>query len=170
MLQSANWDPQQQDPTGWWMSEKYDGVRAYWTGSKMVSRSGREIRLPDSIRELMPSIALDGELWVRRGMQQDALVLLQSKNELLWKNASFCVFDVPEVKKPFEERLEVLKNLTSNNFVKVIEFVKCSNKEHLQQFFKSVIEKGGEGVMLREPESMYVAKRSNTLCKYKVSK
>src|SRR5690349_6276890 len=26
------------DPTGWWMSEKLDGIRAYWDGEAFVSR------------------------------------------------------------------------------------------------------------------------------------
>jgi DNA ligase-1 len=102
-------------------------------------------------------------------MQQDALSLLRTKNEKFWKNSSFFVFDVPNEKTPFEERIKVLKSLPKNDFLKAVEFVKCENKEHLQQFFKSVMEKGGEGIMLREPGSLYVPKRSTTLCKYKVS-
>lgn len=30
------------DPTGYWMSEKLDGVRAYWNGSNFYSRQGFE--------------------------------------------------------------------------------------------------------------------------------
>src|SRR5882724_7166318 len=26
------------DPTGWWMSEKYDGLRGYWDGRKLWSQ------------------------------------------------------------------------------------------------------------------------------------
>jgi ATP-dependent DNA ligase len=26
------------DPTGWWISEKLDGVRAYWNGKQFYSR------------------------------------------------------------------------------------------------------------------------------------
>ena len=29
------------DIRGWWMSEKLDGVRGYWTGEQLVSRSGK---------------------------------------------------------------------------------------------------------------------------------
>jgi DNA ligase-1 len=45
------------------MSEKYDGVRAYWTGSKLFSRFGREIQVPEFISNSLPNVALDGELW-----------------------------------------------------------------------------------------------------------
>ena len=41
--------------------------------------------------------------------------------------------------------------------------------EHLQEFYKDVINKGGEGVMLREAESKYVRGRSNSLRRYKVN-
>jgi DNA ligase-1 len=51
------------DPTGWWMSEKYDGVRLFWNGSAFYTRQGKKLRLPLSITSQMPNIALDGELW-----------------------------------------------------------------------------------------------------------
>ena len=37
----------------------------------------------------------------------------------------------------------------------------------MQEFFDSIIAKGGEGVILREPQSMYKAGRSDSLRKYK---
>ena len=39
--------------------------------------------------------------------------------------------------------------------------------EDLKNSFESVIKKGGEGIMLREPGSMYIGGRSKSLCKYK---
>ena len=53
------------------------------------------------------------------------------------------------------------------SFAKVVEFVKCEGKEHLKQFYNSVVAKGGEGVVLREPGSMYKSGRSTSLCKFK---
>jgi hypothetical protein len=32
---------------GWWMSEKLDGVRAYWSGSNFYSRNGNRFPAPD---------------------------------------------------------------------------------------------------------------------------
>jgi ATP-dependent DNA ligase len=40
-------------------------------------------------------------------------------------------------------------------------------EEHLKQFLDSILAKGGEGVILREPQSLYKAGRSSSLCKYK---
>jgi DNA ligase-1 len=39
--------------------------------------------------------------------------------------------------------------------------------DHLKEYFDGIIAKGGEGVMLREPKSMYKAGRSHSLRKYK---
>ena len=46
-----------------WMSEKFDGIRAYWTGRRMYSRSGKEIQIPQFFYNKLPRYALDGELW-----------------------------------------------------------------------------------------------------------
>ena len=37
----------------------------------------------------------------------------------------------------------------------------------MKEFFSQIIAKGGEGIMLREPESMYKGGRSSSLKKYK---
>ena len=59
---ATNWESHM-DPVGWYMSEKYDGIRALWLNGKMYARSGQEIKLPDDIKQLLPDITLDGELW-----------------------------------------------------------------------------------------------------------
>jgi DNA ligase-1 len=51
--------------------------------------------------------------------------------------------------------------------VRVIKAVKCEGKEHLKSYFKQIAAKGGEGVMLREPQSLYIGGRSPNLRKYK---
>ena len=61
------WEPQDH-PAGWWMSEKFDGVRAVWDGWKLVSRSGRTFAAPLWFRKTVPKgVALDGELWFSSG-------------------------------------------------------------------------------------------------------
>ena len=61
-------------PIGWYISEKWDGIRAFWDGEKFVSRGGGAQNpkvftyVPDFFKELMPpGIAIDGELWIARG-------------------------------------------------------------------------------------------------------
>jgi len=54
------------DPTGWWMFEKYDGVRGFWNPHKKAfySRYGRILPIPQTVLDAMPTnLFLDGELW-----------------------------------------------------------------------------------------------------------
>src|SRR5438477_5520766 len=39
VLLAHKWETEH-DPKGWWMSEKLDGIRAYWDGETFVSRLG----------------------------------------------------------------------------------------------------------------------------------
>ena len=45
------------------MSEKFDGIRAYWDGKEIYSRQANVMSIPKSFKESLPKIALDGELW-----------------------------------------------------------------------------------------------------------
>jgi len=66
MLAKA-WDPEKDDPTGWLISEKLDGVRCFWNGKEMFTRNGKPFYPPDWFKDLLPSdLALDGELWTER--------------------------------------------------------------------------------------------------------
>src|SRR5580658_9321513 len=65
VLLAERWD-NVTDLTGWLMSEKLDGVRAYWDGKQFLSRQGNLYRAPDWFIEGLPSVPLDGELWIDR--------------------------------------------------------------------------------------------------------
>src|SRR5690349_17670486 len=45
VLLAHKWETDK-DPTGWWMSEKLDGIRAYWDGEAFVSRLGNRFLAP----------------------------------------------------------------------------------------------------------------------------
>jgi DNA ligase-1 len=70
-----------------------------------------------------------------------------------------------------KERIEFLKEMKERgelpSFVRVVDTEKCKGREHLKEYFDKIIAKGGEGVMLREPQSLYKAGRSNSLRKFK---
>ena len=40
VMLAQTYDPDRDDPTGWLMSEKLDGVRCYWDGSTLYTRNG----------------------------------------------------------------------------------------------------------------------------------
>lgn len=43
-----------------------------------------------------------------------------------------------------------------------------NGKQHVQQIIKNILEDGGEGIIARKPESLYIPGRSNELLKFKV--
>ena len=110
LLLANVWNPSI-DPTGWWMSEKYDGLRGFWDGKKLWSRKGHPLQAPDYfLAELPKDVALDGELWMGRGKFEATIstVLAQTPDER-WRQVRFMVFDAPEAKGTFEQRMEFLR-------------------------------------------------------------
>jgi DNA ligase-1 len=64
LMTATEWNNESMEPTGWFMTEKYDGMRLFWNGSEFYSRQGEKVNVPDSIsRQFPPSISLDCELW-----------------------------------------------------------------------------------------------------------
>ena len=170
LLLAEVWDPSI-DPTGWWMSEKYDGLRSYWDGHQLWSRKGNLIHAPDYfLAELPDQVALDGELWIGRGkFEETASTVLSEKPDDRWKNVHFMVFDAPQVKGTFEHRMHFLQAIlpSDNRFVRVVTQERCKGAAQLLAERDRVVELGGEGLMLRQPESEYDNRRSPTLLKVK---
>ena len=159
------------DPTGWWMSEKYDGLRGFWDGRKLWSRKGQAIQAPaDFLAELPGEVALDGELWMGRGLFEETIstVMSQTPDER-WKKVRFMVFDAPQAKGTFEQRMEFLKATlpAGSQFVKMVPQERCQGTKQLLAERDRIVAAGGEGMMLRKPESEYETRRSPTLLKVK---
>ena len=77
----------QSDVSLFLVSEKLDGVRAFWDGKILRTRNGNAINAPAWFVEHFPEHALDGELWIGRG-QFDALfgaVRSQTPDDAEWR-------------------------------------------------------------------------------------
>jgi DNA ligase-1 len=170
LLLAERWD-NVQDVTGWWMSEKLDGVRAYWDGRSFVSRLGNAFHVPDWFCAALPPQPLDGELWVgRKQFQQTVSIVRRQDRSQHWKQVRFLVFDLPAVKAPFEERMERCRALLEAAHPPHAELhphAVCTGTDALRAELARVEALGGEGLMLRQPRSDYVAGRSSTLLKVK---
>jgi len=152
------------DPRGWWMSEKLDGVRAIWTGTDFISRSGKVFPSPAEMRAAMPSgVAIDGELFGGRGKFQTFIGKIRRG---IWDDITFKAFDTI-TEEPFEARQATLMALDLPAWFEVVEQVECLSKAHLEQYEQNLVEQGAEGVMLRKPQSLYQHKRSSDLLKIK---
>jgi DNA ligase-1 len=159
------------DPTDWWMSEKLDGVRAFWDGTQFLSRQGNLFHAPAWFTAELPTIPLDGELWLdRKSFQRTVSIVRRHDQPDAWRQLKYVVFDAPEAGGQFEQRLALLRDVIPRQALPhpwVLDQTRCVNDQHLQQQLHRVESLGGEGLMLRQPASPYVAGRSSTLLKVK---
>jgi DNA ligase-1 len=156
----------------YWVSEKLDGVRAYWNGEHLISRQGNVFPAPKWFTKGFPNIALDGELWIVRGAfeQVSGIVRTQKGGEQDWKQISFMIFDLPSSLATFTQRLTIMKKLVSNSpspYLKMINQQKFTSHQALQIELDKVIEGGGEGLMLHHINAYYQVKRNQDLMKLK---
>ncbi len=159
------------DVTDWWISEKLDGVRAYWDGTRFLSRLGNLYVAPDWFTAGLPNVPLDGELWLERKQFQKTVSIVRRKDQSEhWRQVRFVVFDAPCLKEPFEARIQYLSDLVKEQgpeFAVAHEQQRCLGIAHLKDELQRVESLGGEGLMLRQPASLYVAGRSSSLLKVK---
>lgn len=159
------------DLAGWWISEKLDGVRAWWTGHVFLSRQGNQYHAPDWFVAGLPDVPLDGELWLdRKSFQRMVSIVRRQDESPLWEQIAFVVFDAPAINTDFEARQAFLQTTFDEHqprYARVLEQSRCDGIHHLQAELARVESLGGEGLMLRQPESLYEAGRSSTLLKVK---
>jgi DNA ligase-1 len=160
------------DIRGWWMSEKYDGIRGYWNGRQLVSRVGNVLVAPSWFTENFPNVPLDGELWI--GRQTFAvlsrIVLDQVPDETGWKRVRYMIFDAPQAPGGFEDRLDFARqwfHRHPNAYITIVAHEICRDAEHLQQKMTDIEAQGGEGLILRRPQSPYTVGRANDILKVK---
>ena len=156
---------------GWWMSEKLDGVRAYWDGKQFLSRQGNLYLAPEWFLEGLPDSPLDGELWLDRKKFSPTVSIVKSHDRPDgWRQLRFVVFDAPAQDGEFEKRLRFLEDWVGKRkppFVQALLQQPCKSLDHLRAELARVEALGGEGLMMRQPGSHYEAGRSSTLLKVK---
>jgi DNA ligase 1 len=169
LLLAESWDGIS-DPSGWWLSEKLDGVRAYWDGSRFLSRLGNLFYAPAWFVAGLPNTPLDGELWLgRKQFQRTVSIVRRQDQSDLWKELKYVVFDAPALAKGFEARLEFVKECLQKRpvYAEPHHHFICQGFDHLRSELARLEALGAEGLMLRRPESRYESGRSQTLQKVK---
>ena len=71
----------------YWVSEKFDGVRGYWDGHRLLTREGVVIRMPGWFTRHWPATPMDGELWAGYGRfeRASAIVRASAAADLAWR-------------------------------------------------------------------------------------
>lgn len=158
------------DLAEYWMSEKYDGVRALWDGRQLRSRGGTAFAAPDWFVDGLPDVAMDGELWLGRGRFEDTVsVVRRRRPHDGWRDVRYMVFDLPGHDGVFHERYAALTALAARHPGPwhVAPHEPVASRAALERRFADVVAGGGEGLMLRRAASRHRGGRSDDLLKYK---
>ncbi len=152
------------------VSEKLDGVRGRWTGTEMLTRSGRIVQLPKWFTQGWPDIRLDGEIWLGRNRfdEVSALVRSDAADDILWQQVRFMVFDMPDPQLPFSQRYDLLlKLLEGQTHIRPVAQFRLGSLEELHALLDERVKAGAEGLMLHHQDAVYQDGRQKQLLKLK---
>ena len=160
------------DLRDWWVSEKYDGVRAHWDGRQLRTRGGEPIAAPAWFTAGWPALPMDGELWAGRGRFEHAqsAAAREQPDDAQWRALRYMVFDLPAHPGSFDERLAALRAAVSaldHTWIQAVPQRKVAGDAELQALLREVVRGGGEGLMLHRGASLYRAGRGEDLLKLK---
>jgi len=160
------------DVTQYWVSEKFDGVRAQWDGHSLRFRGGGVVPAPAWFTANFPATPLDGELWIARN-QFDALSGTVRKLDPVdaeWRQVHYLVFELPGAAGDFSARLQQMKTLLAQAgvpWLQAVEQTRIADRAALKQRLDAVVRAGGEGLMLHRADAPYLTGRSDVLLKLK---
>ncbi|MDM7944141.1 MAG: DNA ligase [Hydrogenophaga sp.] len=156
----------------YWLSEKYDGLRGFWDGRRLLTRGGDVIAAPAWFTAGWPAEPMDGELWIGRGRFEETLsaVRRQTPDDNAWRKVRFMVFDLPAQPGRFTERIQAYQTLVlqlDRPWVQAVAQERVSSHAELMARLDHTVKNGGEGLMLHRGDSLYRAKRTGDLLKVK---
>ncbi len=156
----------------YWVSEKLDGVRAYWDGTRLWTRNAHPIHTPAWFTAGWPSTPLDGELWAGRGRFTVAAsaAARDTPDDATWRALRYMAFDLPAHPGTFDARWPALQRAVATvrvPWLSTVEQRRVADAATLQSTMVRVVKQGGEGLMLRRGSSLYRGERSDDLLKLK---
>ena len=129
------------------------------------------MHVPEWFTRNFPSTSLDGELWTGKEQFSELVSIVRRENANAgWEKVRYLIFDDPQIEVGFEKRLDFACRWfleLPNQFVEVLEQQICEGGEHLRRKLSEIESHGGEGLMLRGPDSPYTIGRSYNLLKVK---
>lgn len=170
-LQLASIYEEPENIEDYWVSEKLDGVRGYWDGRTLLTKSGNKINAPHWFTEGWPNSAMEGELWSGLNQFEQISGCVRKKVPSdCWLHITFNLFDLPDNKNTFTERIRAMKALVSLrniNHLKMIPQNRYSSTEQLMEKLESYTKALGEGLMLHHQDAFYTPGRSHSILKLK---
>lgn len=167
------YDERKHNPIGYWMSEKYDGRRVKWKGTYFEPRNDNQLTRTTPIirppawwcKDMPTTFVPDGELWMGRGKFQKLNGFLNKHNQddETWSRIGFMCYDVDDTSRDWIDRFTFEPK---HPLVPAPHYL-CHSIEEFVAFYNSVVDNGGEGIMLRSSKCPYVYGRSWDLLKVK---
>lgn len=156
----------------YWVSEKLDGVRAYWDGKQLISRGGNVIAAPEWFVADFPAQKLDGELWLGRNKFADTLSIVSKLQPIdsEWQQIRYYIFELPGAAGTFTERKHAMQHLVlqhNSPYLMLVAQVRIADHAALQAKLSELESKGAEGLMLHQQDALYKTGRSSDLLKLK---
>lgn len=153
------------------VSEKLDGVRARWDGTRLISRGGNVFAAPEWFTKWFPAIPLDGELWIGRGRYEEVSSIVRTRHPHEgWQNVRLMVFDLPAHGGTFAQRVIAMNRLRAEHgsfYLGIIDQQQIDGEEDLLNWLHTVVDQGGEGLILHRETALYATGRSQDLLKLK---
>ncbi|GAA0220524.1 DNA ligase [Marinomonas primoryensis] len=156
------------------VSEKYDGIRAIWTGEVLMTRQGNPIHAPEWFTDKLPTVWLDGELWSKRNDFEFVMSTVRKNTPVdsEWRNIHYMIFDAPDAEKTmtFAERsqryTQLILDLNLPHVIPIKQFTVSSNQE-LHRVLDDYVKKGAEGLILHRKLARFESGRTDNLLKLK---
>lgn len=160
------------DFSRYWVSEKFDGVRGYWDGHRLLTRAGSVVQVPAWFTRNWPDTPMDGELWAGYGQfeRASAIVRTADANDPAWRAMSYHVFDLPAQSGDFDARVPAIRTVVAaigDPWVVAVRQFHVENEAQLKAALKRVLDEHGEGLVLHRGDLPYRAGRGVGLLKLK---
>lgn len=160
------------DLSRYWVSEKYDGVRGYWDGHRLLTREGTVIRVPAWFTKNWPATPMDGELWAGYGRFEHASAIVRTADaaDPAWHDISYHVFDLPAQAGDFDARVPIIRKRVAaigDPWVVAVRQFRVADAAQLKAALERVLAKHGEGLVLHRGDVPYRAGRGVGLLKLK---
>lgn len=113
-----------------YLQPKLDGMRAIWTGTQLLSRTGKEIKgvpnLVEHLREHYSDFPLDGELYNHeKTFQEQISSVRRTVNIQEDLSIQYHIYDLPIPHHTFQERLRLLQErVQETDRIKLVETVR----------------------------------------------
>lgn len=160
------------DVTRYLVSEKLDGIRAFWDGRTLRTRRGGALNVPAWFVEKFPARPLDGELWAGRGRFErlTGIVRKEKPVDAEWREVRYMIFELPEAPGTFRERAQAIRRIVDEAaipWLQAVEQSEVGSRKELDRRLARVVRAGGEGLMLHRADAPYATGRSDDLLKMK---